>query len=243
VHPSAVIESSAAVGRDVRIAAQCYVGREARLGDRVVLHPNVTVMDGCVVGPDTVLWPGVVVRERCVIGARCILHPNAVIGADGFGFRPAAGGKGLVKVPQTGNVVLGDDVEIGAGTCVDRAKFGSTEIGDMTKIDNLCQIAHNCRIGRCVIIAGGCGLAGSVTIGDGVMFGGHVGVKDHTTIGAGARLMAYAAVMNDIPAGETWGGYPAKEAKVAAREYAGMRRLPELVKLLKKSNPGRKTSV
>lgn len=237
VHASAVVESSAMLGASVRIGAQCYIGADVRLGDGVVLHPNVTVLDGCSIGPGTVLWSGVVVRDRCVIGARCIVHPNTTIGADGFGYRPAgegAPGAGMIKVPQIGNVVIGDDVEIGAATCIDRAKFGATQIGDGTKIDNLCQIAHNCRIGRHVIMAAGCGIAGSAVVEDGAVFGGYASVRDHITIGAGATILGRAAVMNDVPAGETWAGYPAKDAKIAAREYAAMRRLPEMIKLLKK---------
>ena len=237
VHPSAIVEPTARLGEGVRVGPQCYVGGGVQLGDGVVLHPNVTVLEGCSIGPGTLVWSGVVVRERCVIGARCILHPNATIGADGFGFRPAADGQGLVKVPQIGNVVIGDDVEVGAGTCVDRAKFGSTRIGHGVKIDNLCQIAHNCQIGRNVIMAAGCGVAGSVTIGDGVVLGGNVGLRDHITIGAGAKILAYAAVMNDVPPGETWGGYPAKDAKMAAREYAAVRKLPEWMKNFRRRMP------
>jgi UDP-3-O-[3-hydroxymyristoyl] glucosamine N-acyltransferase len=234
VHPSAVVESSAVLGTGVCIGPQCYVGHHVRIGEGAVLHASVTVLDESVIGAGTVLWSGAVVRERCTVGARCIVHANATIGADGFGYRPAPEGGGLVKVPQIGRVVVGDEVEIGASTCIDRAKFGATEIGRGTKIDNLCQIAHNCRIGRGVVLAGGCGLAGSVVIGDGAILGGNVGVRDHIAIGAGAKIMAYAAVMNDIPAGATWGGYPAKDAKIAAREYAAMRKLPDLVRLLKK---------
>jgi UDP-3-O-[3-hydroxymyristoyl] glucosamine N-acyltransferase len=234
IHPSAVVEPTATLGENVRVGPLCYVGGHSRIGDGAVLHANVMVLDECSIGAGTVLWSGVVIRERCSIGPRCILHPNTSIGADGFGYRPAPDGRGVVKVPQIGTVVIGEDVEIGANTCVDRAKFGTTEIGDGTKIDNLCQIAHNCRVGRCVIMAGGCAVAGSAVIGDGAILGGNVGVKDHVTIGAGAKIMGYAAVMNDVPPGETWGGYPAREARVAAREYASMRHLPELVKLLRK---------
>lgn len=237
VHPSAVVASTATLGQSIRIGPHCTVGPGVRLGQNVVLHSNVTVLDDCTIGDDTVLWPGVVVRERCVIGARCIVHPNAVIGADGFGFRPALDGNGLVKVPQIGDVVIGNDVEIGASTCVDRAKFGSTVIGDMTKIDNLCQIAHNCRIGRCVVIAAGCGIAGSVVLEDGVMLGGNVGLRDHLRVGKGAKVAAYAAVMRDVPAGEVWCGYPAKDIKATFREFAAMKYLPDLVKLMKSKLP------
>lgn len=237
VHRSAVVADTATLGEGVSVGPHCTIGPGARIGRSVVLHAHVTVLDECVIGDNAVLWPGVVVRERCVIGDRCILHPNVVIGADGFGYRAAPDGGGLVKVPQIGNVVIGNDVEIGAGTCVDRAKFGSTVIGDMTKIDNLCQVAHNCRIGRCVVIAAGCGIAGSVVLEDGVMLGGMVGLRDHLTVGKGAKIGAYSAVMRDVPAGEVWCGYPAKDMKATFREIAAMKYLPDMVKLLKNKLP------
>lgn len=237
IHPSAVVSSTAIIGQGARIGPYCVIGAGAKIGARVSIYSHVTVLDESVIGDDSILWPGVVVRERCVMGSRCIVHPNVVIGADGFGFRPSADGRGLVKVPQIGNVVIGDDVEIGAGTCVDRAKFGSTTIGDMTKIDNLCQIAHNCRIGRCVVIAAGCGIAGSTVLEDGVMLGGNVGLRDHLKVGRGAKIAAYAAVMRDVPAGEVWCGYPAKDLKATFREFAAMKYLPDLVKLMKNKLP------
>jgi UDP-3-O-[3-hydroxymyristoyl] glucosamine N-acyltransferase len=138
-----------------------------------------------------------------------------------------------VKIPQIGIVRLGNGVEIGAGTCIDRGKFSETFIGDGTKIDNLCQIAHNCRIGRCVIMAGLVGLGGSVTIGDGAMIGGGTIVKDHITIGPGAKLAGCSGVMNDVPAGASWFGYVAQDARAGLREIAAMRKLPELLRDLK----------
>jgi UDP-3-O-[3-hydroxymyristoyl] glucosamine N-acyltransferase len=235
VHPTAVVEPSARLGPGVRIGAHCYVGRNSILGANAVLHPNVTILDDCQVGSGTVLWPGVVIRERCSVGNDCVLHANVAIGADGFGFRAAPNGGGVVKIPQIGNVVIGNQVELGAATCVDRAKFGSTVIGDQCKIDNLVQIAHNCVLGRCVIIAGNTGVAGSVTIGDGVMIGGCAILKDHITVGAGAKIAGAAVVMNDVPAGESWGGYPGKDARIALREYAAIRQLPDLLKDMKKA--------
>jgi UDP-3-O-[3-hydroxymyristoyl] glucosamine N-acyltransferase len=232
VHPSAIVDPTAQLGAGVCVGPLVLVGARVRLGDGCVIHGRVTVADDCAIGAGSELWPGVVVGERCVIGSRCILQPNVVIGADGFGYRPSRdpARPGLVKIPQIGTVRIGDDVEIGAGTCVDRGKFSATTIGDGTKIDNQCQIAHNCRVGRFCILAGQTGLAGSVTLGDGVVVGGRVAVKDHVTIGSGVRLAACSAVMDDVPAGETWGGYPAREAKVALREHAAMRKLPDLLK-------------
>jgi UDP-3-O-[3-hydroxymyristoyl] glucosamine N-acyltransferase len=229
IEARAVVDPTAQVGQGVAVGAQAYIGPRARIGDGSVVHPNVTVMDDCVVGAGCVLWPGVVMRERCEIGEGCILHPNAVIGADGFGYRPAPDGRSLVKIPHIGRVVLGRAVEIGAGTCVDRGKFSETAIGDGSKIDNLCQIGHNCRIGRCVVIAGLVGIGGSVTIGDGAMIGGGSIIKDHVKIGAGVRLAGHSGVMEDIPDGASWFGFVAQDARAALREVAAVRKLPKLL--------------
>src|SRR5204863_5521613 len=163
--------------------------------------PNVTVLDECTIGNNTVIWSGAVVRERCHIGNDCILHPNASIGADGFGFRPDPE-KGLVKIPQIGNVVIGNNVEIGANSCVDRGKFSSTVIGDGCKIDNLVQIGHNSKMGRCCLMAGSSGLAGSVTLGDGVIIGGGACISDHVTLGNGVQVGGASGVINDFGDGK-----------------------------------------
>lgn len=235
VHPTAVIDPAASVGRNVRIGPCCVVGAGAVLGDGCVLHGHVSVLAEARVGRDCTLWPGVVIRERCILGDRCILHPNAVIGADGFGYRPGQTprGPGLVKIPQIGIVRIGDDVEIGAAACVDRAKFSATFIDDGAKIDNLVQIGHNCRIGKNVVIAGCTAVAGSVTIGDGTQIGGMVAIKDHLKIGRGVSLAGGAQLMHDIPDGETWAGAPAMPMKKAARQAIALQRLPDLVKAFK----------
>ncbi|MCK4821889.1 UDP-3-O-(3-hydroxymyristoyl)glucosamine N-acyltransferase, partial [bacterium] len=174
-----------------------------------------------------------VLRERCQIGNKCIIHPNVTIGADGFGYRPADDGKSLVKIPQIGTVIVGDDVEIGAGSCIDRGKFSATSIGNGTKIDNLVQIGHNCRIGRSCVIAGMTGVSGSVTIGDGVIIGGGVGIKDHVTIGNGARIGGKSGVISDVAPGQTVIGFPAGEYKKTLRQWAALKKLPDLYKLVK----------
>ncbi len=234
IDKTAVVHPDAHIGEQVRIGAHCYVGPGVNIGTGSVLHPHVTLLDGSRIGEGCVLWPGLVVRERCVVGRGCICHPNVTLGADGFGYRPAADGRSLVKIPHIGTVELGDEVELGAGTCIDRGKFSATVIGDGTKIDNLVQIGHNCRIGRSVVIAGHCGIAGSVTIEDGVMVGGMAGIKDHLTIGAGAKLAGSAQVMHDVPAGETWGGSPAQPLRDAALQVALQRKLPEMARQLKR---------
>ena len=186
-------------------------------------------------GPsETIIWSGTVIRERCCIGNYCIIHPNVTIGADGFGYRPSPDGRGLVKIPQIGTVEIGDDVEIGAGSCVDRGKFSATSIGDGTKIDNLVQIAHNCKLGRSCVMAGQSGLSGSVTLGDGVIMGGRAGVKDHVTVGAGVKLGGYTGVISDVAPGKTLLGSPADDYRQTLRLWAAQKQLPDLIKQMKK---------
>ena len=233
VHATATVDPSAKLADGARVGPGSVVGPGVVIGAGTIIHAHVTVLDDSRIGAGCVLWPGVVIRERCTLGDRCILHPNVTIGADGFNYRPSPDGRGLVKIPQIGTVQIGSDVEIGAGTCVDRAKFSATVIGEGTKIDNLCQIAHNVRIGRACVLAGQVGLAGSVIVGDGVVMGGKVAVKDQVTIGDGVTLAACSAVMNDVPAGETWAGMPACEMRLAMREYAAIRKLPDLIRHLK----------
>lgn len=225
IHPTAVIHESVKPGKGCKIGAGCYVGKNVVLADGVVLYPNVTIFDDTKIGTGTVVWSGTVIRERTEIGAWCIFHTNVSIGADGFGYRPAEDGRGLVKIPQIGNVIIGNGVEIGANSCVDRGKFSSTIIGDGCKIDNLVQIAHNCVLGRSCIMAGNSGLAGSVTLGDGVIIGGSASIKDHTTIHSGAIVGAGSGVMNDVPAGKTVLGYPARDARDMLRQWVAIRKL------------------
>lgn len=224
IHPSAVVDESAVIGTGTKIGAGCYVGPNVVIGENSILYPNVTLLDASTIGNNTVIWSGTVIRERCHIGHHCIIHPNATIGADGFGFRPCPE-RGLVKIPQIGNVIIGNGVEIGANSCVDRGKFSSTVIGDGCKIDNLVQIGHNSKLGRFCIMAGNSGLAGSVTLGNGVIIGGSASIKDHTTIGDGAIVGAGSGVTGDIPAGKTMLGYPAVEARDALKQWAILKRL------------------
>jgi UDP-3-O-[3-hydroxymyristoyl] glucosamine N-acyltransferase len=179
VHSAAVVDSTATIGEGAAIGAGCYIGPGVVIGKNTTLYPNVTVLDDTVIGNETIIWSGTVIRDHCKVGNHCIIHPNVTIGSDGFGYRPTPDGQGLLKIPQIGTVQIGDGVEIGAGCCIDRGKFSATIIGDGTKIDNLVQIAHNCKLGRCCVMAGQSGLAGSVTLGDGVMMGGGARVKVH----------------------------------------------------------------
>jgi len=236
IHPSALIAESATIGKGCRIGPNCVVKPGVTLGQNTVLHANVTVYEDARVGDDCELWANVVIRERCTLGDRCILHPGAVIGADGFGYRADHTGPTprIVKIPQIGVVTLGDDCEIGANTTIDRAKFDATVLGNGCKLDNLVQIGHNCRLGNMVVISGCVGIGGSCTIGDGTMIGGKAMLKDHVHIGKGCSIAGGAAVIVDVPDGEAWGGYPAGPLKDKFREELAIRKLPELMKKVKK---------
>lgn len=225
IHPTAIIHESASIGTGCKIGAGCYIGRNVLLGEGCILYPNVTVMDETKIGKGTTMWPGTVIRERCEIGSFCIFHINVSIGADGFGYRPSDDGRGLVKIPQIGNVVIGNAVEIGANSCVDRGKFSSTIIGDGSKIDNLVQIGHNSIMGRSCIMAGHSGLAGSVTLGDGVIIGGSASIKDHVTIHSGATVGAGSGVIGDVEAGKTVLGYPATDAREMLKQWVALKKL------------------
>ncbi len=226
VHPTAWVHGDASIGRDARIGPHVSVDRGASIGDRVVLYAGVRIGAEAHVGDDSILHANTVVRERCRLGRRVITHTNVSIGADGFGFEPAPDGSGLLRVPQIGNVELCDDVEIGAATCIDRAKFGTTVIGAGTKIDNLVQVGHNCRIGRSCVIAALTGLAGSVTVGDGVSIAGFVAISPHITIGSGASIGACSGVLRDVSPGQTCLGTPATDIRQALRQAAALQRLP-----------------
>jgi UDP-3-O-[3-hydroxymyristoyl] glucosamine N-acyltransferase len=232
IDSSASVSPDAQLGSGVRIGPGARVGARCRLDDGVVLHAGAVLYPDVTVGANSILHANCVVRERCSLGRRVILHPGAVIGADGFGYRPDASGRGLRKVPQIGTVEIHDDVEIGACACIDRAKFGATVIGEGSKIDNLVQIGHNCRIGRGCVIAGCVGLAGSVEVGDGVQLGGGAGIADHLRIGHGARVAAMSAVRTDVPDGVTVLGVPAEPATLALRQLAALRKLPDLLRRL-----------
>lgn len=233
VHPDARVDPTASIAEDAKIGPFAVVGPRCRIGSDACIESGTRIYADAVVGEGVRLHANVTIRERCVVGARSILHAGVVIGSDGFGYRPAPDGRGLRKIPHVGHVEIGEDVEIGANACVDRGKFGPTVIGAGTKIDNLCQIGHNVRIGRCVVISGLTGIAGSTTIGDGTLIGGGTGLSDHIRIGAGCQIAGRSAVMNDIPDGETWAGMPAKEARIAMKEQAVIRRLPDWSKRLK----------
>ena len=217
----------------VMISPHARLEDGVRLGPGVVIAADARIGAGTSIGPNTVIGPGVAIGRRARIGAGAAIvcsligddvtiHSGALIGQMGFGV--AADASGLVDVPHFGRVIIQDGASIGAGTTVDRGLFGDTVIAESAKIDNLCQIAHNVTIGRGAVIAAFGGISGSTTVGEGVMMGGRVGVSDHRTIGRGAQLAAGSAVMHDVPAGETWAGYPAKPMRQWLREVAWLGR-------------------
>ncbi|MSR29047.1 MAG: UDP-3-O-(3-hydroxymyristoyl)glucosamine N-acyltransferase [Phycisphaerales bacterium] len=230
VHSSAVVEASATVGIDARIGALVFIGKGASIGARVVLHPGARIYPGVTIGEGTVIHANAVVRERCVIGRNVIIHAGAVIGTDGFGYRPAPDGKSLVHIPHLGHVVLEDSVEIGSCTCVDRGTFGATRICAGTKLDNLCQVGHNVRIGSNTVMAALSGVAGSSTIGSWCRIGAASGIADHRTVGDGAQLAARTGLINDVPPGETWGGMPAREIRTEMRHMLALQKLSPLAR-------------
>ncbi|HEY9169850.1 MAG TPA: UDP-3-O-(3-hydroxymyristoyl)glucosamine N-acyltransferase [Lutibacter sp.] len=225
IHPSAVIHATVSIGKNCKIGANCYVGKNVVLGENVVLYPNVSIFDDTNIGNGTVIWSGTVIRERSEIGSYCIFHPNVSIGGDGFGYSASEDGRGLVKIPHIGNVVIGNYVEIGSNSCVDRGKFSATKIGDGCKIDNLVQIGHNSILGRYCIMAGHSGLAGSVTLGDGVVIGGSASIKDHVTIHSGAVIAGGSGVISDVAAGKTVLGYPAQDSREMLKQWVALRKL------------------
>jgi len=226
IAPTACISSSATIG------ANCYVGPGAVIGDNVVIgsgcdvHPGVVIGPGCRLGNDVVLHPNVVLYADVSVDDRTIIHAGAIIGADGFGYRFADGR--FEKIPQLGTVHIQDDVEIGACTTIDRGAIGATIIGAGTKIDNQVMVAHNCEIGRHNVFAAQVGLAGSCTTGDYVRLGGQVGIKDHIRLNTGSSVGAKGGVHKDVPAGETWIGYPATPEAEQKKLVFAVHRLPQL---------------
>ena len=228
IDPRAVVHPSAQIGADASIDPLAVVGAGTIIGKRCRLHSGVVVGKHCRLGDDVVLYPNVVLYDDILVGDRVIIHANGVIGADGFGYRFQQGRH--VKVPQLGGVEIGNDVEIGAGTAIDRGTFDATTIGEGTKIDNLVQIAHNCRIGKHNVFASQVGIAGSCSTGNHVVMGGQVGIADHVHIGDGVAIGAQSGLRKDVPAGKRMFGSPALEEVDAARILACCNKLPTMRK-------------
>jgi len=228
ISPLAVLGEETALGRDVFIGPFVVTGRRCRIGDRAALMPGVVLGDDVGVGEDSVIHPGVVVYGRSSLGARVIVHAGSVIGSDGFGY--AEQGEARAKIPQVGNVVVEDDVEIGACVTIDRATFGSTVVGRGTKIDNLVQIGHNVTIGDGSILVAQSGIAGSTRLGRGVILAGQSGASGHLSLGDRSIVGAKSAVLQDLEAGSFVVGHPAVDHREWKRAQAALRRLPDLVR-------------
>ena len=231
IHPEAIIHPGAVVGKDVSVGPCAVIGQDVSIGDGTVIGPGTVVMRNTRIGAGCILYPNVTIMDGCVVGDRVIINSGAVIGSDGFGFAPVKGG--FYKIPQIGCVSIGDDVEIGACACIDRAAFGLTLIENGTKIDNLVQVGHNVRIGPHTVVVSQTGISGSTVIGSGVMIGGQAGFAGHLNIGDGSSVGAQAGVTKDVPPGETVSGYPAKNHAKAMRMEAALRGLPDLRKKVK----------
>ncbi len=229
VHPTAAIGRGTTWQEPVAIGPHASLGSDVQLGRNVRIGAGCVLGDGVAVGDDTQLYPRVTLYAGTALGKRVIVHAGAVLGSDGFGYVPGKGGEAHRKIPHVGRCLIGDDVEIGANTCVDRGSVDDTVIGSGTKIDNLVHIAHNARIGaRCLIMALA-GIAGSVQVEDDVIIAGQVGIADHLTIGRGARLLVQSGYIGNVPPGATMFGYPARPHREFLRAQAAMYRLSKIV--------------
>ncbi len=233
VHPKADVAPSAILGADCSVGPNVVIGEGVRIGSRAVLHPNVVIYPFARIGDDFVAHSGACVREHCVIGDRVILQNGAVVGSDGFGFAPRAD-RTYYKIVQSGIVVLEDDVELGANTCVDRATVGETRIGRGTKLDNLVQIGHGCRVGEHNVLAAQVGLAGSTRVENYVMLAGQVGAAGHLTIGEGVVATAQTGIARSVPAGARISGTPEMDSNLWKKNYLLMLEFPELVKTIRR---------
>lgn len=228
VHPSATIAESATIGPGASIDANVRIEENCEIGENCVLYAGVYVGRNSTIGPDTIIYPNTTIRERCTLGARCIIHSNVAIGADGFGFALVNGVR--AKIPQVGTVTIGDDVEIGSNTSVDRATTGTTTIGNGTKIDNLVQIGHNATIGEHCTISAITGIAGSAQIGNHVMIGGQAGVGGHLKVGDNSMIAARAGISKSVPPGSIVSGFPQNDVKVTRRILMSLPYLPKLLR-------------
>lgn len=226
IHPTASVDATAHLGADVYVGPYACIAAGAVIGDGACIHPHATIGDNAKVGNNTVIYPHVTIYHDCRIGNNCILHAGAVIGADGFGFAPSP--EGYEKIPQIGIVIVEDDVEIGANTCIDRATMGATIIHKGVKLDNLIQIAHNVEIGSNTVMASQAGIAGSAKIGEWCMFGGQVGVAGHIKVGDHVNVGAQSGIPGNTKSGQTLMGYPAIDPKLFARSSAVYKKLPEM---------------
>lgn len=227
VEEGAYVHASAEIGNDVFVSAGAHIGENATIGDNTKVYANAVIGANTKVGSGGLIFPNVVIYPDCVIGNQCTLHSGVIIGSDGFGFAPNQENN-YQKVAQIGNVILGDGVEVGAGTTIDRATLGSTRIGRGVKLDNLIQVAHNVEIGENTVIAAQTGIAGSTKIGKNCMIGGQVGIVGHLNIGNGVKIAAQSGVASDLADNAIVQGSPAFEIGDYKRSYVSFRKLPKI---------------
>ncbi len=224
------ISKTATIGDFPYVGAFVYIGENVKIGNNVSIYPNTYIGDNVTIGDNNILYAGVKIYQDCVVHNNCILHAGSVVGSDGFGFAPNENNE-YTKIPQLGNVVIEDNVEIGANTAIDRATMGSTVLKKGVKLDNFVQIAHNVEIGENTVIAAMSGVAGSTTIGKNCMFGGHAGVVGHLTVADGVKMGAYTGIASSVKEeGAVMRGTPAFEARAFTRSWISLKNLPELVK-------------
>ncbi len=235
VHSSSVVHPTAEIGKEVEIGPCVVIDRDCVLGDNCSIGAGSVLGPGVVIGSDCFIHSNVTLLADTVLGSKVVIHSGTVLGSDGFGFVPDPGGKHK-KIPQNGNVIIGNSVEIGANCTIDRAVTGSTRIGDHTKLDNLIQVAHNVCIGRGCFIAAQTGIAGSTVVGNGVVFGGQAGIGGHIVINDGAIIAAKSGVTKEVAAGTTVSGNPARPHMETLRLGAAVSRLPGIIELVKVLN-------
>jgi UDP-3-O-[3-hydroxymyristoyl] glucosamine N-acyltransferase len=222
------ISESASIGDGLYLGAFAYIGENVKIGNNVTIYPNAYIGDNVEIGDGSVIHPGATIYNDCKVGKNCIIHAGVVIGADGFGFAPDENGE-FQKVPQIGNVILEDNVEVGSNTTIDRATMGSTIIRRGVKIDNLCQIAHNVEVGRNSAMAAQVGIAGSAKIGEQVMIGGQAGISGHLHIADGTKIVAQSGIPSTVKKAETLMGSPGIPIDDFKKSYFGFRKLPFLL--------------
>lgn len=226
-NPSFIAEN-ATIGEGLYLGAFAYIGDNAKIGNNVSIYPNAYIGENVVIGDGTIVHPGATIYAECKIGANCIIHAGVIIGADGFGFAPDENGE-YQKVPQIGNVILEDNVEVGSNTTIDRATMGSTIIRRGVKIDNLCQIAHNVEVGRNTAMAAQVGIAGSAKIGEHVMIGGQAGISGHLHIADGTKIVAQSGIPSSVKKADTLMGSPGIPMDDFKKSYFGFRKLPYIL--------------
>ncbi len=226
----ASVDPSADIHPDARIGPGCVIGANTTVGKASALIANVYIGAGCTVGSNTILHPNVSIADRIAVGSRCVIFANTVIGADGFGIIPATKDQHPIKIPQIGTVVIGDHVEIGACSTVDRAKLGATTLGNHVKLDDHVHVGHNCILHDDVVVCGCTALGGTVTIGKGTLVGGSVTIRDQVTIGSYAKIAGGAMIMDDVPDEQTYAGMPGMPARVALANHGAMRNLAKFMR-------------